>query len=537
MVAISDETLDFLGFSNIEEFAKNHEDIAELFENRPGYVYNFASFSWIDFIKNNPLNSHKCLLKIDEREIELLIKLKELKKIEGEGSFYCVELLAQEGMASKTPTEALSVNIDSAISETPKPQEYFEERIDREPVESLDIDLETPQEISQPQDISVANQETPIQTVLDDVQIHPESSDEAVFAPSIDIENTDEIYTDLLKIDEEEKAPKSEYDIDKVAGELGIDRSLIEELLNEFVEQAKELKEPIYDSIRTGNLKETHALIHKIKGAAANLRIKDASEILSPTAKEDSPLVLESIMDRFYLFLERFEKEIGGGSVTSLSTESSDADADLQPSVSFDPTEASKELGLEPESVLEFVKDYINQSREYKNLLQEHIQTHDLEELHNLIHKLKGGATNLRLKEGEDILDRALYSDDVSDISESMRRFWSYLELLERQIQSHGHAGSSKEPKRQEEKKIDLKTASAEIGLDFDTYIQFLRELIAQTEEHISAGTLDKERYKLSSVALNLRLEELAKLLESGTEEEIIEASKEIETTLQKVPQ
>jgi len=91
MVAVSSEIIDFLGFDSIEEMNEKIQDIADLFVNKPGFIYNFKNFSWIDYIIFNHLKSPKVILKTLTSEIETEILITELIDINEKSKYYHAE--------------------------------------------------------------------------------------------------------------------------------------------------------------------------------------------------------------------------------------------------------------------------------------------------------------------------------------------------------------------------------------------------------------------------------------------------------------
>lgn len=60
LLGISKSILDFLGYEDIEEFKTYTNDVADLFQNRPGYIHRFKNFSWINYISQlSHINSTK----------------------------------------------------------------------------------------------------------------------------------------------------------------------------------------------------------------------------------------------------------------------------------------------------------------------------------------------------------------------------------------------------------------------------------------------------------------------------------------------
>ncbi len=52
-IGIGKEELSFLGFENIDQFKEVCSDVADLFVNKPGFIYKFKNFSWIEYTLNS----------------------------------------------------------------------------------------------------------------------------------------------------------------------------------------------------------------------------------------------------------------------------------------------------------------------------------------------------------------------------------------------------------------------------------------------------------------------------------------------------
>ncbi|GEM_PF-2486968 len=90
LIAISDNTLETLGFRSLEEFKRSVMDIAELFVKKPGYIHQFKSFHWIDYILTNSTVTHRAVLKTkDGREFEVFVNVNQLYGLEYK-NFYLV---------------------------------------------------------------------------------------------------------------------------------------------------------------------------------------------------------------------------------------------------------------------------------------------------------------------------------------------------------------------------------------------------------------------------------------------------------------
>ena len=48
-LGMSSHTLGFLGYEDIQEFISMHNDFANVFVQKEGFIYKYDNFNWIDF--------------------------------------------------------------------------------------------------------------------------------------------------------------------------------------------------------------------------------------------------------------------------------------------------------------------------------------------------------------------------------------------------------------------------------------------------------------------------------------------------------
>lgn len=682
LLAISDELIDFLGFNSIDEIKKSINDIADLFEEKPGYIYNFKNFSWISYIISNPLKEHKAILNLKENNIEINLSIKTLISWDNKSNYYLVSLSPIEATFSDNNLKSSYDNIFSNEIEDEQQNLNLEETFsNKEPKEEdLNIDIEnllkeskTKEEIHPIDTIEekLSQEQEEKQININFNELLKESLPEE---KNVDLSLTKETESAEQLVEEKETQTEQEsiYDYKKASKELEIDEEFLKELVYEFIDQAEELKDKIFDSLENGDTEKAHTLFHKIKGAAANLRIEQANEILSATRGEDDIDKLKVIANDFYEFLDKFkdyvlekpkkeetqeakeesfninledllkesekekedienkmketvleieekqtpeakeeihppiekESELNidididallkenkeeSEKEPSLETkekeniqesieESQPANIDLNinledllkeskeeknlvleaeekeesqkaieeisenllpkpeieenllPAIEiskedtkikeeleenllipYDIETAQKDLGLSKEIILDFVKDYIEDTKKQKDRLNELIEKKDTKELRNTVHKLKGSATNLHINKVVEILNiiqTEINNQNFDKIKEYFNNLFKYLSYLENEI-------SQKENK-------ELKKSAAEIGLDLSSYNKFINDFLDELKDLATIQQpekIKKEAVKLKSIAENLRLERFSEILNKIIEE------------------
>ncbi len=91
LIAINEQTLEMLGYSSLEEFKKEIFDVAQLFMKKAGYIHQFRSFHWIDYILTNTTVTHRALLQTkDGRTLEVFVKVSQLNAFNSPVIYYLV---------------------------------------------------------------------------------------------------------------------------------------------------------------------------------------------------------------------------------------------------------------------------------------------------------------------------------------------------------------------------------------------------------------------------------------------------------------
>ncbi len=99
--------------------------------------------------------------------------------------------------------------------------------------------------------------------------------------------------------------------------------------------------------------------------------------------------------------------------------------------ISYNPQMAADELNLPVVLIEEFVDDFIEQARQDKDHLLTSYYQKDMDNIHELGHKLKGAASNLRINELSDILEEIQFCSDYSKLEELFIKYWGHFLSLE----------------------------------------------------------------------------------------------------------
>lgn len=99
--------------------------------------------------------------------------------------------------------------------------------------------------------------------------------------------------------------------------------------------------------------------------------------------------------------------------------------------ISYSPQTAADELNLPVVLIEEFVDDFIEQARHDKDHLLASYYQKDMDNIHELGHKLKGAASNLRINELADILEEIQFCSEHSQVEDLFVKFWGHFLSLE----------------------------------------------------------------------------------------------------------
>ena len=186
--------------------------------------------------------------------------------------------------------------------------------------------------------------------------------------------------------------------------------------------------------------------------------------------------------------------------------------------------------------IIEFIKEYIDQNMQYKEVLLDLSKKGNVEEIKNICHKLKGSAINLRINYIVDILTKIQNRKeiDLKEFEKDVEEVFDYLSYLAKQIDSKFKL--NKENKKI--KDLNLNRFAGEIGLKRDEYIKFLKDFAQTLEDSLTTKTnnIEQEAKKLKNIAINLKLDNIAKILKDiKTDLDFNEHKKDIQEMVEEI--
>jgi len=192
-------------------------------------------------------------------------------------------------------------------------------------------------------------------------------------------------------------------------------------------------------------------------------------------------------------------------------------------------SQISEELNLNEDIVLDFIKEFINHAVEQVPEVNKALKKQDINSLKNIIHTLRGVSANLRLKPAVEILSQSHGIEDIQKLTQILQEFYSYILFLADEIdfqinediklynfQQPTSNNNIKPTSQQNDKIIEpqrIQEASKELGLSFEEYQNYLKELINEIKINLAYNNYT-ELHKLASFARNLYLQECAKYLD-----------------------
>lgn len=321
LVGIDDETLHHLGYKTLAEFLQDYSDVAQLFVKKPGYIHNFQNFPWIDFVLHADAEDARVIIQSDKKHFScnLVITpifLSDAPDREG----YAVQLKHIKPLSGGYEAFEREPMEPAAVVPPVVPVEH------EEPVFPSEKEFEPPMAAKTAEEPPVLEEsemfEIPEIPEIELPEINPDGSlkEPEIFEPVAEPAKAEKpMLGDYININEEEQAYLDNLETDKnyvfdphiAADELGLPVELIEEFIGDFIQQAHEFKQGLFDAALQEDYDEVHILSHKLKGVAANLRIEDAFEVLSIVNGSRDQVEIEANLKQFYRIVAKMEgKEV-----------------------------------------------------------------------------------------------------------------------------------------------------------------------------------------------------------------------------------
>lgn len=236
----------------------------------------------------------------DQTEIEALLKsfYRTIAKLEGE------ELPSAATASSPIPEPEI---LNEPVPETlPEEDIYSFDILDTEPPKT---DENLPPRI-EADDLHAVEDLVPESTPAPQEETTIDRSDnlaaEAEYElPPMDMSLLDEALTHEASEPEEPPVTPYHYNAQKAADELGLDIELIQELQQDFISDAKELKIDLEASILSLQSDQWQRTASQLKGIADNLRMQEIASVLQTLTQTTDPLQAEQAMHQLYSYVDQ----------------------------------------------------------------------------------------------------------------------------------------------------------------------------------------------------------------------------------------
>ena len=323
------QELSLLGYEDMEEFRNYHNDIADLFINKPGYIFKFKNFSWIDYTLHSGTPNRRVLIKTKNgREVDSALHIYEIfltQDLYGAKSCFGVEFVSnahfgktEAPLLHSTPNEPTFEPLEDSRPKEPTSFIMEDAPVFTSPTREEEIPaLETEHTIEstfEPQ--SSVKAEEPFRNVGDiklkfdsDILSEPSLVIKPSFVESEDIFPSssplfkedaaletypEDAHEDLLndsllfikepfatpfeatKANEPDvkiETPKALFDFSLSAETLGLDISTLAEIITEYADELDSKMSLITKALESGNTSYVKEEIDKLKRVALHLHI------------------------------------------------------------------------------------------------------------------------------------------------------------------------------------------------------------------------------------------------------------------------
>ncbi|MBE0491793.1 MAG: hypothetical protein IBX44_06035 [Sulfurospirillum sp.] len=296
-LGLSKSELSFLGFEDLEEFTSQCKDFADLFCNKPGFIFKFKNFSWIDYALHSGAPKKSIVLKLKNgQEIETNFKITEIFLTNFDVNnkntlYYAIELQAintQQNTefyyAQTTQNSELQIpqNEPQIPIEKPSVQEDFSLDDDFVAEEDFVIKMDADTHIDENKSVFHINFEE------DFTEEAPKTTDVNFGDVKLKID-LDDHANNSIQASEIQEPILLTFDIVECAQELGLDISTIAEIIDDYVSDIEKNLPALREYIQNDATDEINAMITKLKGIADSLHVEQfATQLYDITQAKDT---------------------------------------------------------------------------------------------------------------------------------------------------------------------------------------------------------------------------------------------------------
>lgn len=299
---MSSSVLTFLGYDDIDQFKAEHEDIAELFVNKPGYVYKFDNFSWIDYLLHSGVAKKSAIVATKGgKEVESSIEIEEVHLINGDGDediLYAINLINDffGNHSANTNFEPSSIQMDMkqpiTISEPEEaPKEEIQEsipslNITEEELPKIEENEQTIAPIEYSENENIEQEEAEIAPIsIASIEMDEKDSQEPEKTEEEEEKEDYKLAVDLgayapKKSDEADEEKESIYNINNARENLGLTENSMLGLIESFIKESDLYIENIDKLLSENNYKSAKNKVSQLKSICLILRMEDEAIVL-----------------------------------------------------------------------------------------------------------------------------------------------------------------------------------------------------------------------------------------------------------------
>ncbi len=198
--------------------------------------------------------------------------------------------------------------------------------------------------------------------------------------------------------------------------------------LNIITKKLIELKEA---QNRPNTIKEIELISSLLKEKLESK--KNIQEELEPSTQDKTPVIETKPYEEE---IEVKEKEVLPKEVVDITTADALLNKITKENVTFDPQRAADELNLPKRLIVEFVHDFISQSKEHLPVIVDAYKSNNIQTIQTTAHMLKGAASNLRLDSIAENLFKIQKENSLDRSGELIKDFVAKLKGLEEAVAS-----------------------------------------------------------------------------------------------------
>lgn len=431
---VSSELLEMLHFKNMDELLRKTNDIANFFVSKPGYIFNFKNFSWIDYCLHSGIKEPKVIIQ-GQKEKQLIadIQITPFFILGQEGGFsegYLIKLInhktriASESEKSIEPlnyepsfTSSITFNISEPLNEVKI------ESSPEVPVNSQKVEVAQPTSMFElNKTINIENTQIVAKPIVSEAAFSSKSPQEAVVS--------------------------TKFDPAIAANELGLPQEMVIEFVQDFIKEANDYKSWLELARKKQDFNQLKTISHKIKGAATNLRIKNIAKTMDVIHDSNDLDAIEKAITTFYEQVNALQEQLPTNEPTKISdplfkVQPQHTQEDIYPfelpeqKTDFDLSKTASKLGLPITLVKEFVDDFVAQTEELKEQIKSAASSGDILTLKSLFGKLKGVSIHLKMQKISSVIQDIQNSAEIEEISNKKDEFFALLENLKKSIKEN----------------------------------------------------------------------------------------------------